>query len=70
MEKIELTQQEIDIIEKCINGEIDAPTGEVGEIVGDLLERALAYEKEIGSQEDPDDLLLWYYNKYKEQQNG
>lgn len=70
MEKIELTQQEIDIIEKCISGEIDTPTGEVGEIVGNLLERALAYEKEIGSQEDPDDLLLWYYNKYKEQQNG
>lgn len=68
--KIELSPQEIDILEKIERGEIDEPVGETREIVNDLLERALAYEKEIGSQEDPDDLLLWYYNKYKEQQNG
>lgn len=68
MEKIELTQQEIDIIEKCIIGEIDAPTGETGEIVGDLLERALAYEKEVKPEQEPEDLLQWFYDKYKEQQ--
>lgn len=67
MKKIELTQQEIDIIEKCISGEIDAPTGEVGEIVGDLLERALAYEKEVKPEQDPEDLLQWYYEQYKAQ---
>ena len=67
MEKIELTPQEIDIIEKCISGEIDTPTGEVGEIVGDLLERALAYEKEVKPEQDPEDLLQWYYEQYKAQ---
>ena len=67
MEKIELTHQEIDIIEKCISGEIDTPTGEVGEIVGNLLERALAYEKEVKPEQDPEDLLLWYYEQYKAQ---
>ena len=67
MEKIELTQQEIDIIEKCISGEIDTPTGEVGEIVGNLLERALAYEKEVKPEQDPEDLLQWHYEQYKAQ---
>ena len=68
MKKIELTQQEIDIIEKCISGEIDVPTGEVGKIVGDLLERALAYEKEVKPEQDPEDLLQWYYEQYKAQE--
>ena len=67
MEKIELTPKEIDIIEKCISGEIDTPTGEVGEIVGNLLERALAYEKEVKPEQDPEDLLEWYYEQYKAQ---
>jgi hypothetical protein len=67
MEKIELTPKEIDIIEKCISGEIDTPTGETGEIVGNLLERALAYEKEVKPEQDPEDLLQWYYEQYKAQ---
>ena len=67
MKKIELTQQEIDIIEKCISGEIDTPTGETGEIVGNLLERALAYENEVKPEQDPEDLLEWYYEQYKAQ---
>ena len=66
--KIELTPKEIDIIEKCISGEIDAPTGETGKIVGNILERALAYEKEVKPEQEPEDLLQWYYDQYKAQQ--
>lgn len=66
--KIELTPNEIDIIEKCISGEIDAPTGENSKIVGNLLERALAYEKEVKPEQEPEDLLQWYYDQYKAQQ--
>lgn len=66
--KIELTPQEIDIIEKCISGEIDSPTGETGEIVGNILERALAYENEVKPAEEPEDLLQWYYEQYKAQE--
>ena len=66
--KIELTQKEINIIEKCISGEIDAPTGETGEIVGNILERALAYENEVKPAEEPEDLLQWYYEQYKAQE--
>ena len=66
--KIELSPQEIDILEKIERGEIDEPVGETREIVNDLLERALAYEKETKSEDDPDDLLLWYYDQYKAQE--
>jgi len=65
--KIEITQKEIDIIEKCISGEIDTPTGETGKIVGELLERALAYEKEVKPEQETEDLLQWYYEQYKSQ---
>ena len=67
--KIELTPNEIDIIEKCISGEIDCPKGEVGEIVGNILERALAYEQEVAPNEEHDDLLEWYYEQYKSQRD-
>lgn len=66
--KIELTPKEIDIIEKCISGEIDVPAGKDGEIVGNLLERALDYEKEVNPEQEPEDLLQWYYDQYKAQQ--
>ena len=66
--KIELTPKEIDIIEKCISGEIDSPKGETGEIVGNILERALAYENEVKPAEEPEDLLQWYYEQYKAQE--
>ena len=66
--KIELTPNEIDIIEKCISGEIDSPKGETGEIVGNILERALAYENEVKPSEEPEDLLQWYYEQYKAQE--
>ena len=67
--KIELTPKEIDIIEKCISGEIDSPKGETGEIVGNILERALAYENEVKPAEEPEDLLQWYYEQYKAQES-
>ena len=66
--KIEFTEKEIDIIERCISGEIDIPAGETGEMVGNILERALAYENEVKPEKEPDDLLLWYYDQYKKQQ--
>ena len=67
--KIELTPKEIDIIEKCISGEIDSPKGETGEIVGNILERALAYENKVKPAEEPEDLLQWYYEQYKAQES-
>ena len=66
--KIEFAPQEIEILEKYERGELENPAGETKEIIGNLAERALAYERETKSEDDPDDLLLWYFDKYKEQQ--
>lgn len=66
--KIEFTPKELEILQSYERGEIDCPAGETKEIIGNLAERALAYERETKSEDDPENLLLWYYNKYKEQQ--
>ena len=66
--KIEFTPQEIQILESYERGELENPAGETKEIIGKLAEKALAYERETKSEDDPDDLLLWYFDKYKEQQ--
>lgn len=66
--KIEFTPKELEILESYERGEIDCPGGETREILSNLAERALAYERETESDDDPDNLLLWYYDKYKEQQ--
>lgn len=67
--KIELTEKEIEIIELFTQGEADCPIGETEEILGGILDKALAYEKETG-EDSGDDLLVWYYNKYKQQKKG
>ena len=66
--KIELTPKEIEILQSYERGEIDCPAGETKEIIGNLAERALAYERETGSKDDPENLLLWYYEQYKKQE--
>ena len=67
--KIELTQQEIQILDLYMEGKLENPSGEARKMIGNLAEKALAYEFETKSEDDPDDLLVWYYNKYKEQQS-
>ena len=65
--KIELTQQEIQVLDLYMEGKLENPSGEAREMLGALAEKALNYEMETKSQDDPDDLLVWYYDKYKEQ---
>lgn len=65
--KIELTPQEIDLLERYEKGEFENPAGELREQLGALAEKALAYEMETESDDDPDNMLIWYYEKYKEQ---
>lgn len=67
--KIELTPQEIDLLNRYEKGELENPAGELREQLGALAEKALAYEMETESDDDPENMLLWYYDKYKEQQN-
>lgn len=65
--KIELTKKELEILESYERGEIDCPSDEAREMLGNLAEKALKYERDSKSGDDPDDLLLWYYSKFKEQ---
>lgn len=65
--KIELSTEEKAILESYMRGEIDCPAGETKEIIEGLAEKALAYERETKSEDDPDDLLIWYYEKFKAQ---
>lgn len=66
--KIELTSQEIEILESYKRGELENPAGDTRNMIGKLAEKALEYERETKSEDDPDDLLLWYYEQYKAQQ--
>lgn len=66
--KIELTPQEVELLEAYLRGEYDCPTDEIKEFIGKLAERALEYERATKSEDDPDDLLAWYYEQYKAQQ--
>lgn len=68
--KIELTEKEKQLIDLYTAGKLENPSGETRDIICQLSERALAYEIETKSEDDPDDLLAWYYEKYKEQENG
>lgn len=70
MEKIELSELEIKVIEKQLSGEYDpfnASEEEMNALNGaikkaeDLLDELDAYD-EVG-----DDLIQWFYDKYKEQ---
>ena len=73
MKKIELTEQEVNVINAQLNGEIEVWTEDddvrntlMGVIkkAKDLMEELDAYD-ELG-----DDLIEWFYNKYKAQQTA
>ena len=66
--KIELTKEELQVLEQYMDGKLENPSGETRDMMGKLAEKALDYEMETQSKDDPDDLLAWYYEKYKEQQ--
>lgn len=69
MAKIELSEQEIKVIEAYKNGDIDPFTviGEEQTTLKGIIQKAEeAYQD---SDDDMDDLVLWYYDKFLEQ-NG
>ena len=47
--KIELTAQEIDLLERYEKGEFENPAGDTRDMIGKLAEKALAYERETKS---------------------
>ncbi len=68
--KIELTEREIEVIQMQLAGKLELFTGQDEEmkIICDIVGRAEKLMKELDAyDESGDDLIEWYYNKYKEQ---
>lgn len=70
MKKIELTADEIKVIEQQLNGEIEvwSATDEQQEILTKVINDAEALMDELDAYDELDgDLIQWYYDKYKAQ---
>lgn len=70
MKKIELTADEIKVIEQQLNGEIEvwSATDEQQEILTRVTNDAEALMDELDAYDELDgDLIQWYYDKYKAQ---
>ena len=71
MAKIELTKEEIEVIELqlALKVDIDTVTEEQKKLLMGIIDRAEALMFELNAvEESGDDLIAWYYNKYKEQE--
>ena len=70
MKKIELTADEIKVIEQQLNGEIEvwSATDEQRRILTKVTDDAEALMDELDAYDELDgDLIQWYYDKYKAQ---
>ncbi|MEE1004897.1 MAG: hypothetical protein UH685_06125 [Bacteroidaceae bacterium] len=71
MEKIELTKGEIEIVELFLAEKIDietVATDEQKELLMGVVDRAEALMEELNAYDELDDnLVRWYYDKYKQQ---
>lgn len=73
MTKIELSADEIQVIQQQLNGEFGAftATPRQQELIMGVTDKAIALAEELDAFEDVgEDLIAWYYNKYQEQQRG
>lgn len=71
MTKIELTDDEIRIIEKQLSGELTSfnATEEEQIIMCSVVDKAEALMHELEAYEESgDDLIQWFYDKYKAQE--
>ena len=65
---ITLTAEEIALIEKFLNREIDNPVGEDAEMLRKISDDAIALMKERNAVEELDgNLIQWYYDQYRAQ---
>lgn len=70
MKKIELTADEIKVIEQQLNGEIEvwSATDEQKRLLTKVTDDAEALMDEFDAYDELDgDLIKWYYDKYKAQ---
>lgn len=70
MKKIELTAEEIQVIEQQLNGEIEvwSATNDQKRLLSQVTDKAEALMDELDAYDELEgDLIAWYYNKYKAQ---
>ena len=67
---ITLTAEEIALIERFLNREIDNPAEEDAVLLDNIKDKAFALMDELGTTEDElgGNLIKWYYEQYKAQQ--
>lgn len=72
MEKIVLTEKEIEVIDLFLAEKVDietVATDEQKELLMGVTDRAEALMEELNAYDELDDnLIKWYYDKYKAQQ--
>jgi len=66
---ITLTDREVEIIKMQLDGKIEVWTTdeEIQEVLGGVIDKASDLLRE--TDEETDDLIQWYYNKYLAQSN-
>lgn len=71
MKKIELTEKEIEVIGQQLAGEFDrvfAPDDDKAALMS-VIDKAGALMEELDAYDElDDDLILWFWNKYQEQE--
>ena len=74
MEKIVLTEKEIEVIDLFLSEKVDietVATDEQKELLMGVTDRAEALMEELDAYDELDDnLIKWYYDKYKAQQSA
>jgi len=72
MNKIELSADEIKVIKQQLNGEIEvwSATEEQQQLLTGVIDKAEALVEELDAYEEMGgDMIQWYWNKYKLQEN-
>lgn len=72
MAKIQLSADEIKVIQQQMNGEIEVwnATDEQQKHLTSVIHKAEALDEELGYSEEYTDMIAWFWGKYQEQENA
>lgn len=72
MTKIELTADEIKVIQQQLNGEIEVwnATDEQQKHLTSVIHKAEALDEELDYSEEYTDMIAWFWSKYQEQEKA
>lgn len=70
MKRIELSPEEITVIKQQLNCEIEvwSATDEQQKYLTQVIDKATEYMREFAPDEQFDDLIQWYWDKYQSQE--